>query len=255
MGAEDVFADEMPDDPSSPIDPLDDDTAERLLSARLDPLDAPPSYAAVARLLQAAAAPPTPDELAGEPSAVAAFRSAHARPRPTPGRRPEPGGGGRSRPGGGGRSRTRLVAVALAGTLVAGGLWTAQGGALIPGIRAPIGGATAGGSGSSASHAGGAGSGGAGSGGSGASGVGTGALRVVGPGTGGIPERRPSVVPTAHERVTSSHRGGAHARAGGSAHGARPHRPGKLARPKPAKPKPPQAKADKAKADNGAKGK
>jgi hypothetical protein len=124
MGAEDVFPAEMPDDPSSPIDPLDDETAERLLSGRLDPLDAPPSYAAVARLLQAAAAPPTPDELAGEPSAVAAFGSIQARPRP----------------GAGGRSRSRLVAVALAGTLVAGGLWTAQGTALIPGLRSPTGG-------------------------------------------------------------------------------------------------------------------
>ena len=91
MGAADVFPAEMPDDPSSPIDPLDDDTAERLLSGRLDPLDAPPSYAAVARLLQAAAAPPTPDELAGEPSAVAAFRSRQARPRPVPGGRPRAG--------------------------------------------------------------------------------------------------------------------------------------------------------------------
>ena len=132
MGAEDVFPAEMPDDPSSPIDPLDDDTAERLLSGRLDPLDAPPSYAAVARLLQAAVAPPTPDELGGEPSAVAAFGSIQARPRPAP--------GGRPRPGVGGRSRSRLVAVALAGTLVAGGLWTAQGTALIPGLRSPTGG-------------------------------------------------------------------------------------------------------------------
>jgi hypothetical protein len=100
MGAEDVFPAEMPDDPSSPIDPLDDDSAERLLAGRLDPLDAPGPYAAVARLLQAAAAPPTPDELAGEPAALAAFRSRQARPRPVPG----------------GRSRRRLVAVALAGT-------------------------------------------------------------------------------------------------------------------------------------------
>jgi len=133
MGAEDVFAAEMPDDPSSPIGPLDDDTAERLLSGRLDPLDAPPAYAAVARLLQVAAAPPTPDELAGEPAALAAFRSRQARPRA--------GAGGRSRFGGaGGRSRRRVVAVALAGTLVAGGLWTAQGADLIPGYAPPPGG-------------------------------------------------------------------------------------------------------------------
>ena len=83
-GAKDVFPAEMPDDPTSTIDPLDDDTAERLLAGRLDPLDAPPPYAAVARLLQAAAAPPTPDELAGEPSALAAFRSAPAAARSRP---------------------------------------------------------------------------------------------------------------------------------------------------------------------------
>jgi hypothetical protein len=233
MGTEDVFPAEMPDDPSSPIDPLDDDTAERLLSGRLDPLDAPPSYAAVARLLQGAAAPPTPDELGGEPAAMAAFGSLQARPQPVP--------GGRPRPGAGGRSRSRLVAVALAGTLVAGGLWAAQGIALIPGLRSPTGGATAGGSGSSASRAGGTGSGG-----SGALGVGPGALGVVRPETGG-PDQRPATVPTAHDRVTSSHRGGAPARGGGSAHGARPHRP--------AKPKPPKPKPAKPKADKGAKGK
>ena len=213
MGAEDVFPAEMPDDPSSPIGPLDDDTAERLLAGRLDPLDAPPPYAAVARLLQAAAAPPTPDELAGEPAALAAFRSLQARPRPVPGRR--------SRPGGGGRSRRRLVAVALAGILLVGGLWTAQGAALLPGLRSPTGGAAAGGSGSSASRLGGTGSGG-----SGTQGVGPGALRVVRPQTGGVPARRPSAPPSAHDRVT------------------------KPAKPKPAKPKPSEAKA---KAGKGAK--
>jgi hypothetical protein len=231
MGAKDVFPAEMPDDPTSTIDPLDDDTAERLLAGRLDPLDAPPPYAAVARLLQAAAAPPTPDELAGEPSALAAFRSRQPRPRPVPGR----------------RSRSRLVAVALAGTLVAGGLWTAQGAALVPGRRFPTGGAAAGGSGSSASRLAGTGSGG-----SGAQGVGPGTLRVVRPQTGRAPARRPSAVPSAHDRVTGSHSGGAPARGDGPAHGARPHRPAKPAKPakpKPAKPKPTEAKA---KADNGA---
>jgi hypothetical protein len=248
MGAEDVFAAEMPDDPSSPIGPLDDDTAERLLSGRLDPLDAPPAYAAVARLLQAAAAPPTPDELAGEPAALAAFRSRQARPRA--------GAGGRSRFGGaGGRSRRRVVAVALAGTLVAGGLWTAQGADLIPGLRSPTGGAAAGGSGSNTSRPGGTGSGG-----SGVQGVGPGALRVAGLETVGVPGRRSSAVPTGRDRGTGSRRGEAAARGGGSAHGAKPDRPGKPAKPKPAKPKPPKAKpdkakADKAKADKGARGK
>ena len=140
--------------------------------------------------------------------------------------------------------------MALAGTLVAGGLWTAQGADLIPGLRSPTGGAAAGGSGSSASRAGGTGSGG-----SGALGVGPGAVRVVRPETGGLPDRRPATVPTAHDRVTSSHRGGAPARGGGSAHGARPHRPAKPAKPEPAKPKPPKPKPAKPKADRGANGK
>jgi hypothetical protein len=86
MGAKDVFPAEMPDDPTSTIDPLDDDIAERLLAGRLDPLDAPPPYAAVARLLQAAAAPPTPDELAGEPSALAPSARASRGPFPAAGR-------------------------------------------------------------------------------------------------------------------------------------------------------------------------
>ncbi len=54
---------------------LDDMTAARLLSGRLDPADAPPSYAAVAQVTAAAAAPGRPDELAGEDAAVAAFRA------------------------------------------------------------------------------------------------------------------------------------------------------------------------------------
>ena len=238
MGAEDVFPAEMPDDPSFPIDPLDDDTAERLLSGRLDPLDAPPPYAAVARLLRAAAAPPTQGELAGEPAALAAFRSRQARPRPSAG----------------GRSRRRLVAVALAGTLVAGGLWTAQGADLIPGLRSPTGGAAAGGSGSSAPRPGGTAARG-----SGVQGVGPGALRVAGLETVAVPGRRSSAVPTGRERVTGSRRGEAAARGDGSAHGAKPDRPGKPAKPEPAKPKPPkakpaQAKPAKAKADKGARG-
>jgi hypothetical protein len=52
---------------------LDEGTAERLLAGRLHPADAPPEYRRAAMVLAAAAAPPTPDELAGERQAVAAF--------------------------------------------------------------------------------------------------------------------------------------------------------------------------------------
>ena len=124
MGADDVYPTEMPDHPPSPIPALDDDTTERLLSGRLDPDDAPPGYAGVARLLQTAAAPPHPDELAGQEAALALFRATWADPAKV--------GGHRS-----GRVRGRLVAVALAGVLVAGGavaggaatggLWTTGG--------------------------------------------------------------------------------------------------------------------------------
>jgi hypothetical protein len=78
MAADDVYPAEMPDHPAPPTLPLDDDTAERLLAARLDPADAPPGYAGVARLLRAAAAPAHPDELAGEPTALAMFRAARS---------------------------------------------------------------------------------------------------------------------------------------------------------------------------------
>jgi hypothetical protein len=63
---------------------LDEDTADRLLSGRLDPADAPPAYAPVARLVKAATGPATPEELAGEAAVIAAFAAtAHADP-PTP---------------------------------------------------------------------------------------------------------------------------------------------------------------------------
>jgi hypothetical protein len=235
MGAEDVFPAEMPDDPTAPIDPLDDDTAERLLSGRLDPLDAPPPYATVARLLRAAAAPPTPDELAGGPAALAAFRSRQARPRPGPG----------------GRSRRRVVAVALAGTLAAGGLWTAQGAALLTGLPSRSGAPEAGGWGSGASRPGGTGPGGSAAQRVEVQGVGPGALRVAGLETVGVPGRRPSATPAGRDRVAGARRGEPAARGGRPVHGAKPDRPGKPAKPKP---KPPNAKPDKARANKGAKG-
>jgi hypothetical protein len=52
---------------------LDPDTADRLLAGRLDPADAPPGYGPVARLLAAATASPSPDELAGEQRVRAQF--------------------------------------------------------------------------------------------------------------------------------------------------------------------------------------
>jgi len=56
---------------SSPT--LDDETADRLVAGRLDPADAPPGYAAVAKVVTAATAPATTEELAGEPAAAARF--------------------------------------------------------------------------------------------------------------------------------------------------------------------------------------
>ena len=77
MGGPDVFPAEMPEDPS-PIVPLDADTAERLLSGRLDPDDAP-GYAEVARVLQAAAGPAEEAELADEEIAANQFHTARRR--------------------------------------------------------------------------------------------------------------------------------------------------------------------------------
>jgi hypothetical protein len=60
---------------------LDEDTADRLLSGRLDPGDAPSGYAGVARVTKAATGPAAPEELAGEAAAIAAFiAAAHADP-------------------------------------------------------------------------------------------------------------------------------------------------------------------------------
>jgi hypothetical protein len=87
MGDDDALADEMrrPLASSRPTPPaLDRDTADRLFAGRLGPGDAPAGCAAVARLLAAATAPPSADELAGERAAVAEFAAAaHSHP-PTP---------------------------------------------------------------------------------------------------------------------------------------------------------------------------
>jgi hypothetical protein len=63
----------LPGSPGSSPPTLDHDTADRLLAGRLDPADAPPGFAAVAKVVTAATAPATPEELAGEPAAVAQF--------------------------------------------------------------------------------------------------------------------------------------------------------------------------------------
>jgi hypothetical protein len=78
MSDEDALDDEMRHmRPPSGFGPdhlaLDEGTAERLLAGQLHPADAPPEYRRAAMVLAAAAAPPTPDELAGERQAVAAF--------------------------------------------------------------------------------------------------------------------------------------------------------------------------------------
>ena len=216
MTTGDVFPAEMPDDLPFPIDALDDDTAERLLSGRLPPEDAPPSYAEVARFLRAAAGPPTPGELAGQPAAIAAFRTA---------REPVRGlarGPGRKRPAGAGRAgrRARLVAVALAGTLAVGGLWIAAGAQTAPGLRSPTGGPGTGGSGSATS----------------------GSLRPAMPVTGPHTAGRPSALPSDRDRAAVRH--GAGTSDGGAAHRTHPGHPRK-----PPKGKPPKPKADKPKAD------
>jgi hypothetical protein len=96
MGADDAWSAEIKRLPFTPDpDPLalDDDLADRLLDGDLPPDQTPPGYAEVAALLAAAAAPPTPAELAGQEAALAELlavaRARRAIPRGTgrPGRR------------------------------------------------------------------------------------------------------------------------------------------------------------------------
>src|SRR5436309_246993 len=77
----DDFQDEMP------RLPLDQDTMDRLLTGTVDPDDAPPGYAEVARTLRTAGTAPTPAELAREGEAVAMIAGAvrsHSAPAPHP---------------------------------------------------------------------------------------------------------------------------------------------------------------------------
>jgi hypothetical protein len=205
MAADDVFPAEMPDHAFHPTVPLDDDTAERLLGGRVDPEDAPPGYAEVARLLRAAAGPPDPEELAGAGEALALFRAARRRPVP---------------------ARSRVVALALAGTLVAGALWIAAGVV------------TAGGSGSGVP---GAGSGVAG--GSRPAG-GSGSLR---PATGPLAGGQAPSSPSAGGRPADRAGRGVTGHAGGPAHRVGPGPHGKPPKDKPPRKKPPEHEAGKGK--------
>jgi hypothetical protein len=262
MGSDDVFSAEMPDEPSQAIVPLDADTAERLLSARLDPDDAPPGYAQVARLLQAAAAPADPIELTGQAAAMDMFRTTHPRPARSMGR---PGGSrdrgeaprGRPTPsrGGGSGARARLVALALAGALAATavGVWTAGGAPFSRELGSPSGGPGAGGPGSGAPGLGRSGAGGSGSGSGSVSGVGaTGSLRPAWPGLGSapsstlLPDGRPRAPASTREPATARHTGG-DTSPGRSRHGSKhPTHPGKPPKPKPPKVTPPKAESSEA---------
>jgi hypothetical protein len=93
---------------------LDDETVERLLTGELSPAQAPPGYAEVAALLAATAAPPTPDELAGEAAALAELRVANRPGRAVVGFRRA------ARPPR--RRRVGLLAAALVGALAMGGV-------------------------------------------------------------------------------------------------------------------------------------
>jgi hypothetical protein len=125
-------------------DPLaiDQDTADRLLAGRLNPADAPPGYAEVAKVVAAAAAPALPHELEGEAAAKAAFAHerldrrgavSHAAPRRRPPQRRSSVGAAPGRAVAAPRqrraSRFAVVAVAVA-VLMVGGVAAATTGTL-----------------------------------------------------------------------------------------------------------------------------
>jgi hypothetical protein len=269
MSSGGVFSAEMPDEPSQAIVPLDADTAERLLSARLDPDDAPPGYAQVARLLQAAAAPAHQIELTGQAAAMNAFRTTRPRPTPPPAHpattrprpTPPPGStartrgrvaGSTGRPGGsreqrvaarGGASgaRGRVVALALAGALAAGavGVWTAGGAPFPRELGSPSGGPSAGGPGSATP-----GSGPYGRGGTGSGADATGSLRPAWPSVSSAPGA--TQVTNGRPPATARHTGGATPPRGSTNGSKHPH-PGRQPKPKPPKVKPPRSTSPKPK--------
>ena len=243
-----MFSAEMPDEPSHAIVPLDADTAERLLSARLDPDDAPPGYAEVARLLQAAAAPADQVELTGQAAAMDAFRATHRRPAGSTGR---PGGSRDERVatrGGASGARGRVVALALAGALAAGaaGVWTAGGAPFSGELGSPSGGPSAGGPGSATTGSGPYGLGPYWPGGTESGADATGSLRPAWPSVGSAPgatqvtNGRPPAPASTREPATARHTGGA-TPPGGSTNGSKHTHPGKQPKPKPPKVKPPRS--------------
>ena len=94
---------------------LDEDTVEQLLTGALPPTQAPAGYAKVAQLLAAAAAAPTPGELAGQDAALAELRAV-TRARPAATIDPVPASPSRR------RRRTGLAVVVVVGALVTGGV-------------------------------------------------------------------------------------------------------------------------------------
>ena len=130
MGADDASSADMRRPPANPdADPLalDDETLERLLTGELSPAQAPPGYAEVAAVLAATAAPPTPDELAGQAAALAELRAA-TRPRRALAHTRRVAGPPRRRWAG-------LAAAALVGALVTGGVAVAATGSLPAPVR------------------------------------------------------------------------------------------------------------------------
>jgi hypothetical protein len=130
MGADDASSADMRRSPANPdADPLavDDETVERLLTGELSPAQAPPGYAEVAALLAATAAPPTPDELAGQAAALAELRTM------TRSRGAVVGFRRAARPPR--RRRVGLLAAALVGALAMGGAAAAATGNLPAPVR------------------------------------------------------------------------------------------------------------------------
>jgi hypothetical protein len=97
------------------------DILERLLDGRLDPAEAPAGYGQLARLLAAATAPPTPEELVGEQRVLAQFQAVLHPPTLVPRRAPMPSK----------LLAVKAAAAALVAVLSIGGVAAATG--LLPG--------------------------------------------------------------------------------------------------------------------------